>query len=74
MTLSNLDRRGFLRTSSAAALALGLAPAAFAQPAPKRGGSVRVGSSGGRRLTRSTRPRPMVGWLLLGCLPCATRC
>ncbi|KKM87003.1 hypothetical protein LCGC14_1273310 [marine sediment metagenome] len=47
MTLSNLDRRGFLRTSSAAALALGLAPAAFAQPAPKRGGSVRVGSSGG---------------------------
>ncbi|MDF3363067.1 MULTISPECIES: ABC transporter substrate-binding protein [unclassified Sulfitobacter] len=47
MTISNLNRRGFLQASSAAALALGLAPAALAQPAPKRGGSVRVGSSGG---------------------------
>lgn len=47
MTFSSLNRRGFLHGSSAAALALGLAPTAFAQPVPKRGGSVRIGSSGG---------------------------
>ena len=47
MTLSTLDRRGFLAGSSAAALALGLAPAAMAQETPKAGGAVRIGHSGG---------------------------
>jgi len=47
MALSNLDRRGFLKGTTATALALGLAPRAFAQDAPKRGGHVRIGHSGG---------------------------
>ncbi|WP_375688603.1 ABC transporter substrate-binding protein [Pseudooceanicola sp. LIPI14-2-Ac024] len=47
MTISNLDRRGFLKGTTAAALALGLAPRAMAQETPKRGGSVRIGHSGG---------------------------
>jgi peptide/nickel transport system substrate-binding protein len=47
MALSNLDRRGFLKGTTAGALALGLAPRAFAQETPKRGGHVRIGHSGG---------------------------
>ncbi|MFV0383568.1 ABC transporter substrate-binding protein [Paracoccus sp. (in: a-proteobacteria)] len=47
MTSIRIDRRGFLQASSAAALALGVASAAFAQPAPQRGGHVRIGHSGG---------------------------
>lgn len=42
-----LNRRGFLAGTSAAALALGLAPQAMAQETPKRGGAVRIGHSGG---------------------------
>lgn len=51
MSINDLNRRGFLRGSSAAALGLGMAPmlssGALAQPAPNRGGSVRIGHSGG---------------------------
>ncbi|MBR9653292.1 ABC transporter substrate-binding protein [Thalassovita aquimarina] len=47
MTLTHLDRRGFLRGTSAAALALGVAPRVFAQPAPQKGGHARIGHSGG---------------------------
>ncbi|WP_372890875.1 ABC transporter substrate-binding protein [Rhodosalinus sp.] len=47
MSLSTFDRRGVLRAGAAAALSLGLAPHAVAQSGPRRGGSVRIGSSGG---------------------------
>ncbi|MCA8869532.1 MAG: ABC transporter substrate-binding protein [Rhodobacteraceae bacterium] len=48
MTINLINRRGFLQGTSAVALAAGLGPKALlAQEGPKRGGTVRIGSSGG---------------------------